>query len=263
MTNKIPRGEENYLQSAIKAGLSGKAAAVYVTLLRAGTSLPPKQVILQTRLHRQYVYDALGELKSKSLISTDGSGRRIRYVATSPDRLAHSAEKVRIDVLDGVDSLMHLYDRSPAGVVEIIRGKRAVIESELDQIRSAKDGDFLDIIGGAGMKFVHMFGDNIETWEQLREKSKVQLRYIGTREDALYNWTRSIVTHESRVIPNIRDLINVSIRPDSVSFNFYEPEILIVRVKNKGAVESQRALFEILWGLAQKEEDVMGTRTKS
>lgn len=46
--------------------------------------------------------------------------------------------------------------------------------------------------------------------------------------------------------------MNVSIRPNGVSFDIYEPEILTVTVKSESAVASQRALFEILWNIAEK-----------
>ena len=66
-----------------------------------------------------------------------------------------------------------------------------------------------------------------------------------------HNREESIIENESRIIPDIGDLVTVSIRPNSVSFNFYEPEAVIVRVKNEGAVASQRALFEVLWNAAK------------
>ncbi len=247
MTHTSP----DYLQSALKAGLSAKGAAVYVALLEAGTPMSPKALILRTQLHRQYVYDALHELEEKRLITTSGESRRVRYAAVSPDRLLQAAEKQRLDALDGVDALMKLYDRSPAGVVEVIRGSPAAIESEFEMLRSAKKGDYLDIIGGAGMRWVRLFGDRIPEWEALRKEKGILLRYIGSGDDVRHNREVSIIENESRAIPDIGDIVNVSIRPESVSFNIYEPEIVTVRVKNSAAVASQRALFEVLWSIAK------------
>ena len=242
---------EEYLKSGLKAGLSSKAAAVYTALLEAGAPLSPKGIILRTRLHRQYVYDALEELQNKRLIVTSGEKRRIKYAATSPDRLLQDAEKQRLDALEGVRSLMKLYDRSPAGVVEVIRGSEAVIEDELRELRSAKEGDFLDIVGGAGMNWVRLFGNRVKGWEKLRKERGIKLRYIGSGEDVRYNKEESVIEHESRLIPGIGNIVNVAIRPGSVSFNIYEPEVMTVRVKNPAAVASQRALFEVLWQVAK------------
>ncbi len=241
----------DYLKDALKAGLSAKASTVYVALLEAGLALPPKALINRTKLHRQYVYDALRELEDRRLIVTEGKGRLIKYAAASPDKLLQDAEKQRLDALDGVSALMKLYDRSPAGIVEIVRGSTATVESELQLLREAREGDFLDIVGGGGMHWVEMFGDRVAEWEDLRKEKNVRLRYIGSGEDVRYNREESIIEHESRLIPGIGDIVNVAIRPDSVSFNIYEPEIMTVRVKNKDAVASQRALFEILWAAAK------------
>lgn len=241
---------DEYLKNALKTGLSPKAAGVYVTALEAGEALSPKSLVLKSKLHRQYVYDALHELEDRGLVVRVGEGRRVKYQATSPDRLLQDAERKRIETLGGVQTLMKLYDRSPAGIVEVIRGSEACIESEFAMIEAAKKGDYLDIVGGAGMQFVHLFAGRIEEWEELRKEKQVKLRYIGCGEDVEHNKTASPIKNESRTIDGIGDIVNVCIRPESVSFNIYEPEILTVRVRSKEAVVSQRALFEVLWGVA-------------
>lgn len=247
------KGENAYVKAALKAGLSAKASRVYVLLLEAGIPLSPKSLILKTKLHRQYVYDALKELNALRIITTVGKDRSIKYQAATPDRILQEAEKQRINTLDGVQSLMQLYDKSPAGVVEILRGSRAVIEGEFKLLQEAAQGDFLDIVGGAGMAWVKLFEDRIEEWEALRKRKGVVLRYIGSGDNVRHNKEQSIIENESRLIPGIGDVVNVSIRPESVSFNIYEPEILTVRVRNTAAVQSQRALFEVLWNAAQSE----------
>lgn len=242
---------DEYLKNALKTGLSAKAASVYVTTLEAGEALSPKSLVIKTKLHRQYVYDALYELEDAGLLVRVGDGRRVKYQATSPDRLLQEAEKKRIETLGGVQALMKLYDRSPAGIVEVIRGSEACIESEFAMIEAAQSGDFLDIVGGGGMNFVKLFHGRIEEWEALRKKKRVKLRYIGCGVDVVHNKTESVIENESRTIEGIGDIVNVCIRPESVSFNIYEPEIVTVRVRNKEAVLSQRALFEVLWGVAK------------
>lgn len=242
---------DEYLKNALKTGLSPKAANVYVVALEAGEALSPKALVSKTKLHRQYVYDALYELEDAGLLVRVGEGRRVKYQATSPDRLLQEAEKRRLETLGGVQTLMKLYDRSPAGIVEVIRGSEACVESEFVMIEAAQTGDFLDIVGGGGMNFVKLFHGRIEEWESLRKKKKVKLRYIGTGEDVVHNKTESVIENESRTIEGIGDIVNVCIRPDSVSFNIYEPEIVTVRVRSKQAVMSQRALFEVLWKVAK------------
>lgn len=241
----------DYLKDATKAGLSAKAASVYTVMLEAGSPLPPKALVTRTKLHRQYVYDGLRELQDRRLVIVEGKKRRVRYQAVSPEKLLQEAEKIHLDVLDGVSTLMKLYDRSPAGIIEIIRGSKNVIEDELQLLREAKEGDYLDIVGGGGNRWVELYGNRTEEWEELRKKKKIKVRYIGVGDDVRHNREESVIENESRVIEGIGDAITVSIRPGSVSFNFYVPETMIVRVKNKEVVESQKALFKVLWEVAK------------
>ncbi|MEK7460088.1 MAG: hypothetical protein AAB628_00865 [Patescibacteria group bacterium] len=241
-----------YIKNASDAGLSGKASVVYVLLLDNGTALSPKNIISKTKLHRQYVYDAIHELENRKLIMVVGVSKAVKYLAASPDKILQEVEKKRIETIDSVQSLMKLYSKSPAGIVEVISGSQAVIENIFKVLNEATEGDRLDIIGGAGMSFVKLMEGRIEEYEELRAKKNIKIRYIGSGKDVEYN--RSvIIKNESRNIKGIENIVNVSIRPNSISFDIYEPEILTVIVKSESAVASQRALFEILWSAAEKQ----------
>jgi sugar-specific transcriptional regulator TrmB len=251
MTKNISTKINPFIKSAVQAGLSSKAASVYVCLLEESKPLSPKQLILKTKLHRQYVYDAIHELEHVSLVYSLGEGKRVVYAASSPDKLLQMIEKKRIDTMDSVENLMTLYNKLPVGLVEVISGGLACIESEFKLMEEAKEGDYLDIIGGAGMHFVNLFQDRVKEWEELRKKKKIKLRYIGGGLDVEHNKSKSVIKNESRTIEGIENIVNVCIRPDSVSFNIYTPEIMTVRVRNPSAVKSQRALFETLWKIAK------------
>jgi predicted DNA-binding transcriptional regulator len=251
MTQELSSKLDHYIKSAGVAGLSGKASSVYVILLDAGKALSPKAIITKTHLHRQYVYDAIHELLDRRLISPIGSKKMIKYAATSPDKILQEVEMKRIQALDSVQTLMKLYNKSPEGLIEVISGSQAVIESELKLLEEEScEGDYLDIIGGAGMHFVRLFEGRIEEYEKLRAEKKIKLRYIGSGEDVEHNKLQSI-KNESKKIEGIKDIVNICIRPQSVSFQIYVPEVLTVRVRNEAAVASQRALFEVLWNIAK------------
>jgi sugar-specific transcriptional regulator TrmB len=252
MTNIITSKLNKYVQKATESGLSGKAASVYVVLLAARIALSPKAIIIKSKLHRQYVYTALEELSTKQLIAKVGEGRSSKYQAQSPDILITEVEKKRIDILNNVATLMDLYREPHDGVVEIISGSQACIESELKLLEESEIGETLDIIGGAGMRFVEQFAEHIGEYKLLQAEKKLHIRYIGGLDDVTHNMTAQALKNESRMIEGIENIVNVCIRPDSISFNIYEPEIVTIRVKSKAAVISQRALFEVLWGIAKK-----------
>lgn len=239
MTKKNPHQTVAYIESALKAGLSAKAASVYVALLEAGVPISPKNIIVRTSLHRQYVYDAIRELQDRSLITSTGKDRSVRYAAVSPDKLVQEVEKRRNETLDGVHLLMQLYDRSPAGAVEIIRGKVAVVESELNRMEASTLREHLELIGDYE-KWKSLLGERFKKWDQHRIVKRIGFRTLGGAPGATV----------SRVVPGTNALVSTLIRPESVSFIMYEPEVLLLRVRSNPAAESHQALFEALWRAA-------------
>lgn len=255
MTNINDSVEQIFLEKASNAGLSGKASKVYVTLLDHKNPLSPKGIILKTNLHRQYVYDAIHELTEKNLISSVGESRSIKYVASNPNRLLQDIEKKRLDTLDSVQKLLELYNKTPEGLVEITTGKLAVRESEWKVIEEQKEGAYLDIIGGAGTVFLDMMGETMAAQDKIRQEKNIYIRYITSKGDTPYLNTYKhgvIPNYEIRYLENITDAINICVRPDGVSFNIYDPETMVLRIKSEAAVLSQKALFEILWNVAAK-----------
>lgn len=254
INNSLKNNE--YIEKAAQAGLSGKASIVYVALLEYKNPIAPKGLISKTNLHRQYVYDAIHELIQKNLVSQVGEGRTVKYVATSPNKLLQDAEKTRLETLDSVQKLLELYNKTSAGLVEIATGAIAVRESELNITEAQPEtGGYLDLIGGAGTSFIDMMGGAIDTYEDLRRSRNIKVRYITSREDTAFHKQyreENTPNFEVRYLKNINDAINICIRPESVSFNIYDPEVMVVRVKSEAAVTSQRALFEILWNVAEK-----------
>lgn len=256
MTIKNRQVNNEYIEKASRAGLSGKAASVYVALLEYKDPIAPKGLILKTNLHRQYVYNAIHELTQKGLVSQVGGGRTVKYVATNPSRLLQDVEKKRLETLDSVQKLLELYNKTPAGLVEIVTGALAVRESEWNTTEAQPEkGGYLDLVGGAGTSFLDMMGETIYAHEELRRSKNIKVRYITSREDIdFHSQYREGNTpyYEVRYLKDINDAINISIRPESVSFNIYDPEVMVVRVKSEAAVTSQRALFEILWNVAER-----------
>lgn len=245
---------DTYFQSALKLGLSGKASAVYVFLLKAKKPVAPVAIINATSLHRQYAYDALHELLEKDLIETVGLGRGTKYFAHTPNKALKEFEEKRLDAMDGINHLMSLYKKTPHGVVEIVEGSEAVVESEIKIMREQKKNSWLDIIGGAGTGFLELFKDRYDEYEKARKEVQCKIRYIGAKSDTSYQEDTKIknrYAYEERFLENIDNVVNICVFPNIVSFNIYAPEPVFIRLNNPQTILSQKALFEILWGIAK------------
>ena len=247
--------KDQFFNSALKLGLSANSAAVYVYLLKEKNALAPVKIINGTRLHRQYVFNALKELADKDLVETSGYGRGIKYFAKTPEKALSTFEEKRLDALEGINSLMSLYKKTPHGVVEIIEGAEAVIASEFKIMREQKKGSWYDIVGGAGTGFLELFGDRYAEYEKVRRDVQCKLRYIGSKNDKNYDEESGLKNrfdYEVRYLENIDNVVNICVRQDSISFNIYHPEIMAIRIKSPESIASQRALFEILWNVAKE-----------
>ena len=247
--------KDQFIKSALKLGLSGNSAAVYVYLLKNKTALPPVKIINGTKLHRQYVFNSLKELHSKDLIDVSGYGRGIKYFAKTPEKALTEFEEKKLEALEGINTLMSLYKKTPQGVVEIIEGAEAVIASEFKLMREQKKGSWYDIIGGAGTDFLELFGDRYIEYEKIRREVQCNLRFIGSKSDKNYDKESGLSNrfkYEIRYLENIDNVVNICVRPDSISFNIYHPEVMAIRIKSPESIASQRALFEILWNVAKE-----------
>lgn len=246
---------DKYLQSALKLGLSSKASVVYIFLLKAKKAIAPIKIILGTKLHRQYVYDAIEELKEKELIDSTGAGRGVRYFAHTPNKIIKKFEQKRLEAIDGANDLMKLFKKTSEGTIDIIEGEEAVIENEIEILKEGEKNSWLDIIGGAGTGFLELFDDRLEEYEKIRERLGCQIRYIGSSHDEKYYSNLKIKRrklYEYRYLDNIDKVVNISIRPKTVSFNIYSPEVMVIRLNSPETVISQKALFEVLWKVAKK-----------
>lgn len=255
MTINLRNTNKDFLDSAMKLGLSAKSAAVYICLLESKTSLAPVTVINLTGLHRQYVFDGLEELVKKGLVDSGGMGRGVKYFAHTPEKALTAFEEKRLEAMEGANHLMSLFKKNPHNIMEIVEGKEAVIESEFRLMREQKRGDWLDIIGGAGRGYVEAMGDRFYDYEKVRVEAQCKIRFIGTKSDIKLNQelTRSDrFDYEVRYLENIDNVVNTCIRPASISFNIYYPEVIAMRIKSPEAIVSQRALFDILWEVAEK-----------
>jgi hypothetical protein len=121
-------------------------------------------------------------------------------------------------------------------------------------MREQEKDSWMDIVGGAGTGFLELFGKRFQEYEKIRREKKCKVRYIGSKKDSDYvkrDEIKSRERYEARFLEGIEDAVNIVVRPDSVSFNIYVPEVLVIRLKNKETISGQRALFEVLWKTAK------------
>ncbi|HQH27199.1 MAG TPA: hypothetical protein PLP17_07365, partial [Oligoflexia bacterium] len=173
------------LEKALQSlGLGRHAARVYPALLGLGlTNAGP--VVSATKLHRQFVYQALDELCSLKLASCVIKNNRERFQAAPPGALiAALKEKERLaqQIMPRLEALQAEQDDRLE--VRTLYGSEALFENlrEIAESAARTDG-ILRIIGGASdYMFYNMLGKNYDGYAKLVQRLRVKKHLIAPED---------------------------------------------------------------------------------
>ena len=99
-----------YSPALQKIGLSEQEAAIYETLLKEG-QMGLSLLSRQTGIHRPALYRIIPKLVRKDLLIEVKKGRRVEYIAASPNKLEPLVENVRETLKMVVNNLNADYAR--------------------------------------------------------------------------------------------------------------------------------------------------------
>ena len=251
MSEKYDKSLAHMEKKLGQLGLSEKAARVYIDLLGREQLTGTSKITRATKLHGQYVYDALAELEEKGLASHVVVGKRKKFAATHPSRLEAVAEAQRRLAKETAHDLSTLLRRSHMQDFELYQGEDAFVAHEFDELSNAQDGEEWLIIGGSGDRFHQIMGEKfLKEFDVLRLRKKIRMRYIGSQEQAeeLKRLTETRPLFETRVLKKFdKSIVNTLVRPASLSLSTYATPVLTYQVRSKDVAVSYRNFFEALW----------------
>ncbi len=117
-------------QSLIGAGLSDKEASIYMAILHSGKA-SLSDVAKHSRVRRTTIYQHVGSLLNRGLISKTLKGKRVLYVPENPKKILDTLEKNRLAFLQHAEHIEGLYKNArhkpnvriyegPEGLVQIL-----------------------------------------------------------------------------------------------------------------------------------------------
>ncbi|MES2953292.1 MAG: helix-turn-helix domain-containing protein [Patescibacteria group bacterium] len=237
-----------------KLGLSEKEALVYLSLLRHGESGSSK-IITDTGLHGQYVYQALESLEGRGLTQHVIKRGRKKFSAKSPTAIARliDQQKLLADSLVGkLEKLMVLPQEQQ---FEVYQGKESYIAHEFDLLEKAEEGSELLVIGGTGDQFYETMGERLNTYDSLRRKKSISIRYIGSegQRATLAKTHGKREKFEIKLLPGLfTGSVNTNVWPDSLGFNIYGEPVTRFTITSTVVAGSYRQFFETLWKMARQ-----------
>ncbi len=90
------------------AGLSDKEAAIYMAILRSGKA-SLSDIAKQSRVRRTTLYQHVGSLLNRGLVSKTVKGKRILYVPENPKKILDTLERNRAAFLNHAEHIESLY----------------------------------------------------------------------------------------------------------------------------------------------------------
>lgn len=243
-----------YTQKLIEFGLSENEAKIYVSLLEYGKELGGTKIALISRIHRQYIYGALPNLIQLGLVEEVGNGKHKKYKANSPKEIEKIGRRRALKAGDLAKELNLVSNIGNEQDFEVLQGKKAIQEYEMQYAMRAQAGNEEYIIGGATEFFSEVMEDTLEEYLETKTAKNIGVKYIGTKdEEALYQKYVGLYEnqqyHFMEALP--KGKTHTVIREDTVSFfSFLTPPLVYV-VKSEEIAENYKNFFMMLWKMSE------------
>lgn len=239
------------IESSLKSiGLNYREIQVYLATLELGSSTVTP-ISKKSGFKRTYCYDILEDLKKKSLVSYIEKNGRRHYFAEDPkkieDELSNNlksfqtllpelrsiynnpTEKPRIRYYEGKEGILFVYD-------ELLK------TPSFDAIASPQH-----VVSGLGEFFTE--------YAKKQKARKIKIREMITQEGSSVDYIQQYKKplQEARLLPRgIVITTDMLIYENKLAIISYSNEIHAVVIESSSIIETQKALFEIIWMQAER-----------
>ncbi|MCX8194005.1 MAG: hypothetical protein N3G19_01430 [Candidatus Pacearchaeota archaeon] len=231
-----------------RIGLSHNEAKVYLTLLRLGTGMAGK-IAKEAMMDRTSCYDSLKRLLKKGLISYALEANRKLFKSENPVKLLQNLKEKQEELEKIMPQLSILYKKEKEKYnVTLYKGYKGLKSVFEDILEEAKGKENL-VIDSSGV-FVERMPYYALHYIRGLEKNKIKVRHIVRRGKKIHPSKTTETRFFSKKLKETP--ITTNIYDDKIAIILWtdEPEAIII--ENKGAADSYRDYFEILWRQAGK-----------
>ncbi|MFH1895028.1 MAG: helix-turn-helix domain-containing protein [archaeon] len=235
-------------------GLTENEIKIYLALLKLGTS-SPAEIVQKTGFSRSYVYDALGRLMEKEIVSSVLKDEKKNFTATEPKRLEEMALERVAKIQNILPALEKIQKGSEEEIkVEVFKGKFIYKTLFRDILSSLKKGGEILIFGFDDTflaKTDPFFKLYLDQYYAKAKKLKIIEKLIARKESFLLNYPK---TTKTRFLPE--EFVG------NVAFEVYSNKVglflwglpnYFILIENKTVADSYRKQFSILWDKAKEK----------
>ena len=242
-----------------KIGLTDNEIKVYLALLEVGSS-STGGIVKKSHLHSSRVYECLGKLQIKGLVSYVIKSNRKYFEAANPERLIDYLEekqkqigKEKIEVKKIIPELVSKQKSTKsiqeANIYSGYKGIRSLLNNLLQDLKEG--GEYYVFGAEGGMKDI--LGAYFTLYQKQKAKFKIKSKVIfgdNARKTELlgeYKGDARFVSSEFSS-PTDTFIYNDKI----IIFVWNEKPPFAVLIKNRSAAQSYKNYFKVLWKSASK-----------
>lgn len=234
-------------------GLSKNSAEIYIALLKQGES-QAGPLVSQTKLHRVLVYNALEELITRGLVSVNRRKNIKIFRALNPSLLQQQADRISNETKQIVAKLQALQsgDKNTVDVRTLIgaEGFKTNLQDVIQSATKQKDRT-MRIIGGAkDSDFYRVVGDWYPNYlEALADNKIKKILLAPTSYSNIFKKKFAAEPHtQLRTLPKgLSSPTYTRITNELVAIEIYEPEIVVIQIRNASIAKAYQESFDLLW----------------
>ncbi len=241
------------LETLQTIGLSEKQAKVYLACLELGRG-SVVAIAKRAAIKRTTVYNILEELMDERLVSKYEDTKGQKFLAESPEKLKTLLQERQNELEKVIPNLLAMAssEGSIKPEVKFYQGKEGIKAVYEDTLESCQKGDEI-VAFFSGEDIFGVLPVYIEDYITRRKTKGVKMRGIGPESDILRR-------HQSNDAKELRQtkIVNQEILPITIEKNIYQDKVALMNfrawpmgiiIKSPQIARSERAIFELLWGL--------------
>lgn len=227
---------------------------MYVDLLAKGRAVGSSKIVATTKLHGQFVYNALATLEEKGLVKHSVVNGRKKFQANTPERLSQLIDEKKIIAERTRDMLAEFGHKEIEQGFEVYEGEGAYMQRQIDALSEMSESkDILIISTVWGDMFKGLRPDFFDNYEKVREEHAVGIRFLvneGLR-DIVERAKKSRYRVNYRILPEHKSFSGISVYKNTTDFALFGDPITAFSFRNPIVTQGYRNFFEMLWELGK------------
>jgi len=239
-------------KSLISLGLHKNEAEVYLALLELGiTKTGP--LIQATKLHRMLVYNALENLIEQGLATVLHKNNVKLFQALDPEALADRTKKLD-NLARGIIPDLRDRQKNKHDIVNIKtligqEGFRTNLENMVESAAKQKNREMCIIGGAKDTAFYKAAGNWYNSYIKLGEAYKIRKRLLAP-ESYSKEFKKRFAAEKNTALKTSKGLSSPTytrITKEMVAIEMYDPQIVIIQIRNPIIAQGYLDSFELLW----------------